>query len=158
VRGTAPAVLRVDHDRYRAVVRQFDLHSRAEDSGLDVDAEAAKLDTEALVQGLRCFGPRRVRERRSIASRRVGDERELADDERAAARVEKRPVELAALVPEDPQPGDLAGEPFGVGFRVAVGDAEQDEQTGVDRSTGCRARPRDALDDRSQLRSLIRDS
>ena len=61
--------------------------------------------------------------------RRVRDQRELADDERGTSRVEQRAVELARLVLEDAQAGDLAGETFRFRFGVALGDAEEDDET-----------------------------
>ena len=78
-------------------------------------------------------------------------QRELADDERRAARVEQRAVELAGVVLEDPQPRDLAGEALGVLLRVARGDAEQDEQARADLAARRRARPRHALNDCSHV-------
>ena len=70
--------------------------------------------------------------RRAVALRGVRDQRELADDERRAAGVEQRAVELAGVVLEDPQPRDLARETLGLLRRVPVRDAEQDEEAGAD--------------------------
>ena len=107
---------------------ELDLHARAEDSCLDGDAELAQRRAEVLVERLGDLRTRRAGERRPVAPRRVGDERELADDERGAADVEERAVELAVVALEDAQARDLAGEAFRFGLRVAVGDAEQDER------------------------------
>jgi hypothetical protein len=102
-------------------------------------AELPELLAEVFVERLGDLGSRGVRERRAVALRRVRDERELADDERGAARVEHRAVELAGLVLEDAQPGDLAREAFRVRVAVAVGDAEKDEQARADRPSRRRA-------------------
>ena len=96
----------------------------------------AERRAERLVDRLGLLRRRRVREARAVALRRVGDQRELRDDERGAAGVEERAVELAVVVLEDPQPRDLAGEPLRVGSGVAARDAEQDAQPGADLAAG----------------------
>ena len=57
-------------------------------------------------------GPRCIRETRSrsLLTPGIGEERELAHDERLAGCVEKRSVEPPVVGGEDPEPGDLAGE------------------------------------------------
>jgi hypothetical protein len=117
----------VEDDRHRPVVYELDCHSRSEHSGLHRHAQCSKRVAEALVQRLGDLGLSRSRERRTVAFRSVGNQGELAHDERRASRVEQRAIELARLVLEDPQPRDLAGEAFSTRFRVPVGDAEQDE-------------------------------
>jgi hypothetical protein len=110
------------------------------------------------VQRLRDLRPRGVGERRAIPLRRLGDERELADDERRAAGVEQRAVELAGVALEDAETRDLRGEAIRFGFRIAVRDPEEDNEARADLASGRRAGARDSLDDGSQLRSLMRDS
>ena len=64
-----------------------------------VDAERAQRGAEALVERLGdARAARRRVKRRAVALRGVGDQRELGDDERRAARVEQRAVELALVV------------------------------------------------------------
>ena len=96
-----------------------------------------------------------------VPFRRVGDQRELADDERVPARVEQAAVELALLVLEDPQARDLAREPLGVldarrrrPRRAARTGPAPISPPGVERARD------DALDDgpSTRLRSRIRDS
>ena len=109
--------------------------------------------TNALDERLRCSGRRRIREARPVAPARVREQRELADDERLAADVEERAVEAALVVLEDPQAGDLPGEPLGRFGRVFVPGTDEHEQAAaaraddlaVDRDRG----PRHALHDRS---------
>ena len=72
--------------------------------------QLAERGAEMLVHALRRPQAEPLREAWPVALRRVGDERELADDEDRAARVEDAPVELALVVLEDPQPCDAAGE------------------------------------------------
>ena len=85
----------------------------------------------------------------------IRDERELADDERLAVRVDDAPVELALLVREDPEARDLAGEALGGCLLVPLRDAEEDAEP---RTDGCDGFPvdedprlADSLDDRSQF-------
>src|SRR5690349_11917190 len=139
-------------DRDGPVVHELDLHPGAEDAGRDLDAEVAQRRAERLVQRLRPLRAGGRREARAVALRRVGEERELADDERRAAGLEERAVELAGVVLEDAQARDLAGEALRSGGVVAGADAEQDAEPGADRSPGGRARADDALDDRSHSR------
>ncbi len=118
---------------------------------------AAQFGAETLVERLglrwRCGGG----EARTVALRRVGQERELADDERSAAGVEQGAVEPALAIGEDPQPRDLPRQPGGGVGVVVGGDAEQDAEAGSDRAARRRRGPRDALDDRSHSRSRMRE-
>ena len=98
---------------------------------------------KCLVQRLRdCSGRRRLREvgPSSLLAFAIRDQRELADDERLAARVEERAVELSLGVLEDPQPRDLASEPLAVSSVVLARDAEQDADPGADLAAGRDAR------------------
>src|SRR5215211_6613685 len=101
-----------------------------------------------------------------LSSRRtfgVGDERELADDQRGARRVQHAPVELAILVLEDPQPPHLAREPHGLPLTVRPRDGGEHAQADSDLAPRVavhhHARPRDALDNgpHSGSRSLTRE-
>ena len=127
------AALGVEDDRHRAVVHDLDLHAGAEGAGRDRDPLLPERGAERLVERLGLLRPRGGREARAVALGRVGDQRELADDERRAARVEEAPVELPLLVLEDPQARDLAGEPVASPPR-RLGDAEQDAEPGADRA------------------------
>ena len=84
---------------------------------------------------------------------RVGDQRELADDERCTAHVDEVVVELPVHVLEDTKAGDTAGESLGVFGLVPARNAEQDAQAKPDLSHDLLGdhNPRlgDALDDRS---------
>ena len=59
---TSDGALDVEDDRYRPVVHELHLHPGAEDAGLDLHAEVAEPLTEPLVERLRLFGRRGVRE------------------------------------------------------------------------------------------------
>jgi hypothetical protein len=146
-------------DRDGPVVHELDLHPGAEDAGRDLDAEVAQRRAERLVQRLRPLRAGGRREARAVALRRVGEERELADDERRAAGLEERAVELAGVVLEDTELPDLRREPLGPRAVVITRDAEQDEQPRADLADGLAAdadgRARDALDDRLQLSSSL---
>ncbi len=111
---------------------------------------------ESFVEGLGVLGTGGAGEARAIALLRVGDQRELRDDERLAARVEERMVEPADLVLEDPKAGDLAGETICVGGFVCLRHPEEHDDAGSDRATGRDACPRDALDDSPHSSSRMR--
>ena len=89
------------------------------------------------------------------------------DDERRAADVEQGAVELALLVLEDPQPGDLAGQAVGVRLDVAAATPRSTHRPAPISPPGVDAHPRHPLHDRSQAaeyysvgssRSRMRDS
>jgi hypothetical protein len=62
----------------------------------------------------------------------IGDQRELADDQRRPACVQQVAVKSALVVLEDPEPGHLSGEAHGLLVAVTARDAEQDAETGAD--------------------------
>src|SRR5581483_11171795 len=72
----------------------------------------------------------RIAEARAVALRRVGDQRELRDDEGLAADVDEAAVEAPAVVGEDAEPRDLAGELRDV--PIALCDAEQHAEADPD--------------------------
>jgi hypothetical protein len=101
----------------------------------------------------------RGREARAVPLRGDRKQRELADDERVAAGVEKRTVEPAVVILEDAELRDLLGQRDGVGHDVARGDAEQDAETGADRTARRHGCAGDPLDDRLHAsRSRIREA
>ena len=124
----------LEDDGHRAVVHELDLHSRAEEARLYGNSMCPKLLAEPLVHRFRHVGPGGTREARPVAPRSVREQRELADDERLAADVEERPVELPVVPLEDPQLRDLLRQPVGVGGLVALGDAEEDAEAATDRA------------------------
>ena len=65
---------------------------------------------------------------------RVGEQRELRDDQRRPADVEQRPVGPALVVAEDAQLGGLAGEVVGDRLGVVRTDPEQDHEARADRA------------------------
>ena len=81
---------------------------------------------------------------RAAALGRVAVERELADHEHRSADVDDRAVHHAVVVVEDPQAGDLVGEPIGDADRVGVGDADEHAQAGADRPDDLRGSSADA--------------
>ena len=86
----------------------------------------------------------------------VGDQRELADHQRGAARLEQRAVELPVVVLEDAELRHLLGEPTGVGVTVAGRDPEEDADPGPDRAAGRNRRAGHPLDDGSHGSSRSR--
>lgn len=65
------AVSAVEHDRDGAVVRELELHARAEDARLDRGPEPAERRAEALVQRLRLLRWSGRVEARAVAPARV---------------------------------------------------------------------------------------
>ncbi len=155
LRFAAAVPLGIEQDRHGAVVPDLDEHAGAEGALCDLDALPFQGGAERFVDGLRLLGAGGVREARPIALRRVREERELADDERLAGRVDEAPVELALLVLEDPQPRRLAREARGGLLVVPLRDAEKDAEPRADGreslSVDEDARLPDPLDDRSQF-------
>ena len=94
---------------------------------------ARSADERLLVE--RAGGDRleRARECRAAALARVPVERELRDDQDAAADVEHRAVHLAGVIREDTKVGDLVDDVREVGGAVARSRAEQNEQATADR-------------------------
>ena len=126
-------------------------------ASLDTDARTTKRVRERLDERLRLLGPGRIREARAVALPRVGEQRELAHDERITTDVEERAIEATRLVGEDPKAGDLRGEPSGVFGRVIVPGAEEHQETPSDRSDHVAIDPhggaRDPLDHGSHARN-----
>ena len=151
--GEAEDHLDVEDDRHRPVVDELDLHPRAEDARLHPDAEVAQALDEAVDERRGDLGRRGVGEARTLPLARIGEERELAHDERLAARVEQRPVEAPVFVREDPEPRDLRRETLRCRVVVLRGRAEEHEQPRAARpddvAVDAHLGPRDPLDDRS---------
>src|SRR2546423_4615743 len=134
--ATLPLRPGVEDDRYRAVVHQLYVHACAEDPLLDRNAERAKRVAEALVQRLRHVRRRCVGEARAVALRGVREQRELGDDERGSARVEKALSKALLLVSEDAKARDLAGQPTRLRLTVVARDAEEQAQPRPDLPPG----------------------
>src|ERR671935_1341412 len=94
-------------------------------------------------------------EARAAATRGVGVEGELGDDEGFAGDVEEAQVGLAVLVAEDTELGDLIGETLGGALVVVGADAEEDAEAGADLAAAAvpgDGGAADALEDGSHLR------
>ena len=90
------------------------------------------MDEEFFVEGAREVGLGGVVEGGAGAFARAGDERELADDEDAAADVADGAVHEAGVVGEDAERDSFFGEPADVVFGVTGGDAEEDQEAAFD--------------------------
>ena len=75
-------------------------------------------------------------ERRPAAVRHIGAERELRHHQRGAADLHQRQIHFAVFVFVDPHFRGLLCKQIGLGFPVAVHDAEQDQITCFDRADG----------------------
>src|ERR1019366_5246090 len=92
-----------------------------------------------LVEAPAELGPGRAREAGARSARRVGRERELADDEKTAADGREIEVHLAGCVGKDAQlqhlVDELVGDRFGV-LRLGADEDEQAASDGSDRRSG----------------------
>ncbi len=144
------------------VVHELDLHHRAEACPSRRGTPAPRSASQnALDERLSDLSGRAASEKlgsSSLLTLAIREQRELTDDERLAAGVEQRAVEAAVLVREDAKTRDLRGQACRVVVRVALGDAEQDEQSRpagahdlAAHRDGC---PGDPLDDSAHRRIL----
>jgi len=86
----------VDDDCDRPVVHEVDGHPGAEAAGLRLDAETAQLFGEGRDERLGRLGTSGGVEAGAAAAADVGEERELADDERLATGVEGPTVAIVS--------------------------------------------------------------
>jgi len=107
--GSVASRLEVEQQRDRSLVDQLDAHRGAEAAALHLDAEARELVAEGRDQRLGDLRLRRALEGGPAAAIGAGEERELGDEQQAAADLGQRPVHPPALVVEDPQAGELGG-------------------------------------------------
>ena len=119
---------------------------------LDVrDAVGFQLVHEPLVEWDGDFRPGGGDERRAVPLLRVGEQGELGDDQRAVTAVEHGEVHLFLVVFEDPEVRDLLREKVRLRLGIVFVDAEQDEESAVDRPEGLpfhdNVRGGDPLDD-----------
>jgi hypothetical protein len=140
-------------DRHRTIAHHRDAHRRAEAAALDLQAAAAERATEGVVEALSAVGRRGLREVGTASVAEVAIEGELRDGEHRSGDVRDRARELAAVVVEDAQRRDLRGEALPVFGSIVRADAEEDDETAVDRRDALArdldVRRDDALDDRA---------
>ena len=74
-----------------------------------------------------------MQEARPVLPARVGEERELGDDQERRADLCRAEIELAGIVAEDPQFEELVSEIIGVAFLVGVRHPDQQAVSGADR-------------------------
>lgn len=117
---------------HRPFVDQFDAHHRPEAAGRrghaagthGIDKRGIKRHGDGRRGGLDEAGP--------TALAAVAVQRELADNQHAAADLDDVTVHLAGFVLEDAQARQLVGEPFRLLGSVAMGDAQKDQQAAAD--------------------------
>ena len=125
-------LLRVDHERYRAVIDKFDLHVGPKLPGCDGNALSLDGMDERFIE--RNSDGRRsgIDETGAAAFTAIAVEGELADDQDAAAGFGDIEVHFAVGVAKDSEARDLVGQPVGAIGRVVMRHAEQDEQPPAD--------------------------
>ena len=141
-----------------SVVDESDPHAGAEDAGRDRHAGGAQHRHEGLVELFGLGRRRRAGEARPVAPAGVGVEGELRDGEQLAAGVAQREVHVPLVVVEDPQGGDLGGQPGRRGRRIVGTHSYEGEKTaahdGHVAALDGHARLLDALQQHSHGRSL----
>src|SRR5262249_10542396 len=130
----------VEDQCHGPVVHEFERHTRPEPTGLDRNPVRPERLAERFIERLSLIGRLSLAETRSVPARPlpallssrwtcgVGDESELADDQRGTADVYQPAREPPARVLEDPEPGDLACEPLDCCGVVPARDPEQHDQ------------------------------
>src|SRR5208282_445636 len=119
----------VEDDRYRAVVDEIYFHHRAELTRLDFNIASAGEREKVLVEAARFVGRGGFDERWAAAGVGVGEQRELRHDQHRAADLGERAVHLAGVVGEYAHAEDSIRQMSRVGFGVAVGNAQQHNES-----------------------------
>jgi hypothetical protein len=73
-----------------------------------------------------------MEEARPVLPTRIGEERELRDNQEGRLDLDGAEVELSRLIAEDPQLQNLVRQVIGVALRVGVGHPKQDAIAGTD--------------------------
>src|SRR3990172_4562264 len=146
----------VQNDGDRSVIYQFHLHHGAELSLFDLNTGAPAERQEVLVESAGLIRRRRTDERRTPAAPRIGQQRELRDDECLAADRLERQVHLALLVGEDSEPDNPVGDECRVLLAIVPRHSEQDDEAEPDSAHRAAVysdlRPTYPLHNRSQRR------
>jgi hypothetical protein len=130
--SSAAPLRQVEQQRHRAVVDQFDLHLGPEAAAFDLASARPQPFDQPLDQGPRSLGRRRAGERRPASPLHRREQRELGDDQQAAAGGGEVEVHPPLAVVEQPQRGELLGRRLDLALAVVRFDADQHQQTAAD--------------------------
>lgn len=107
---------------------------RLEFSRFDAQTLLAQQRDETLDQRLGDFGTRRSDEIGTAPAPRIRVERELRDNERARAQIERGAIEFARVILKNAERRDFLREPARIAFVIVVRDADENEQARVNRA------------------------
>jgi len=123
--------LRIEQDRHRTLIHQFELHPCLEAPGSASNSGFTNPADKVFIELVCKFGWRGILERRPPAFARVALQGELGNHKHFARPIGNGEVHLAVLILEDAQSGDLCREIVGVGKGVGLANAEKDENPAV---------------------------
>jgi hypothetical protein len=130
--ASAAPLRQVEQQGDRAVVDQLDLHLGAEAAAFDLAAAGAEPRDQQLDERPGALGRRRAGERRPASPLHRSEQRELRDDQQAAAGGGEVEIHPPLAVVEQPQGGELLGRGLDLALAVAGLDADQHEQAAAD--------------------------
>src|SRR5882724_502377 len=137
-RGTCEAKFRlerfvgVEEDRDRAFIDQLHGHHCLKNSGRHSHAELAERRAKFIIQGFGLLGRSGRKEARPPLPARVSVKRELGHHQRAAFRIQQRPVHLPRVVLEDSQVRAFLRHRGSNSESILAPHAEQNHQPGAD--------------------------
>src|SRR5580704_5172682 len=114
----------VENERDRAVIDEFDDHVLLKSTCFDLDPLPLHFGNESAVELDRPFGPCSLDKARAPALAAIPQQRELANDEHAAADIEHRAVHFGLVVWKDAETDDLSRQENDVVLRVPFGDSQ----------------------------------
>lgn len=123
------------------VIDEFDVHHGAEFSCLDLVPSRTKAREEVFVQRNRDIGSCRIPEAGAAPLARVTVQRELRYHEQGTSDLRQVAVHPSLVVGEQPQARHLLDHPVDLGRRVAVGEADEQEEPDADPTGDARRLP-----------------
>lgn len=131
---TAGRTLQVEDQRHGTVVHELDTHLRPKSPGLDFTAAPPQLLHQALDEHSRVLGRRGPDERRTAPAAQVAQQRELGDDQDAAADRFEVEIHPSVGVLEDSQGAYLFRRSEHLVIAVTHLDSDEHEQPATDRA------------------------
>src|SRR5277367_1485835 len=121
-------LLRIQQDRHRAFVHQFDPHHLLKAPSLAAQASGADLFDKILIELARHLRSSRAIERRPLPPTHIAIKSELRNDQHRSHNLGDRQIHLAAGILKNTQANDLLGKIIRVRARVTLAHAKQNQQ------------------------------